>query len=168
MDIKNSILLNQISMHYRLECLKLSAIQCVFYWDWYYGPIFNGWKGVRNQTKLCEHHVPWYCAESVTMLYQVSTKSKYNLVIWQYTITKVFVNIGYDVYGAIVNNLNGMKVYLQIRKVYYIHDNTETYIDRYTYTNSYTSTYIHTCMHTQLLDKYILCCMLNVAVNMRS
>ena len=40
-----------------------------------------------------------------------------NLVIWQYTITKVFVNIGYDVYGAIVNNLNGMKVYLQIRKV---------------------------------------------------
>ena len=77
------------------------------------------------------------------MLYQVSTKSKYNnLVIWQYTISKVFVNIGYDVCGAIVNNLNGMKVYLQIRKVYYIHDNTETYIDRYTYTNSYTSTYI--------------------------
>ena len=94
------------------------------------------------------------------MLYQVSTKSKYNLVIWQYTITKVFVNIGYDVYGAIVNNLNGMKVYLQIRKVYYIHDNTETYIDRYTYTNLYTSTYIHTCMHTQLLYTYILCCML--------
>ena len=79
------------------------------------------------------------------MLYQVSTKSKYNLVIWQYTITKVFVNIGYDVYGANVNNLNGMKVYLQIRKVYYMYDNTETYIDRYTY--NYTRTYIHVCTH---------------------
>ena len=164
MDIKNSILLNQISMHYRLECLKLSAIQCVFYWDCYYGPIFNGWKGVRNQTKLCEHHVRWYCAESVTVLYQVSTIWKDNLVILQYTITKVFVNSGYAVYGAIVNNLNGMKVYLQIRKVYYIHDNTETYIDRYTYTNSYTSTYIHAyihvCTHNYCIHTYILCCML--------
>ena len=106
------------------------------------------------------------------MLYQVSTKSKYNLVIWQYTITKVFVNIGYDVYGAIVNNLNGMKVYLQIRKVYYIYDNTETYIDRYTYTNSYTSTYIHAyihvCTHNYCIHTYCVVCFINVAVNMRS